>query len=43
MNPGAIGFYLMFAILMVGAISLGPLAIYIVGGLTVLYTLWAVS
>lgn len=42
MNPAAIAVYLMLAILMIGAVSLSPVAVYVVGGLAVAYTLYAV-
>jgi len=42
-NPVAIGIYATLAILMLGAVSLGPTAIYVVGGLAVVYTLYAMT
>lgn len=40
MNPNAIGIYLMLAILMIGAVSLGQVAVYVVGGLAVVYAIY---
>lgn len=38
MNPNAIAILWAFTILMAGAIALGPVFIYVIGALTVVYT-----
>lgn len=43
MNPNAIGILWAFTILMAGAIALGPVFIYVIGGLTVVYAALGLS